>query len=69
MPYKTRSLLHKKAFTIRSDSVHTVIKRCNLVPRVLSTWRESLRRRWQKEKKNQFAVYFDLLSRTHGNPL
>lgn len=69
MPYKTRSLLHKNAFTIRSDQVHVVIKRCNIVPRVLSTWRESLRRRWQKEKKNQFIVYFDLLSRTHGNPL
>ena len=69
MPYTDSLSAAQKAFTIRSDPVHTVIKRCNLVPRVLSTWRESLRRRWQKEKKNQFAVYFDLLSRTHGNPL
>ena len=34
------------------DPVHTVIKRCNLVPRVLSTWRESLRRLQKVEKKN-----------------
>ena len=44
-------------------------KRCNRVPRV-STLRDSLETRLQKvKKKRRFIVYFEVPSRTHGNPL
>ena len=68
MPYKTRSLLHKNAFMIRLSGTYCYQK---VQPRSQSSLhleREPEKKVAEGEKK-QFIVYFDLLSRTHGNPL
>ena len=69
MPYKTRSLLHKNAFTIRLSGTYCYQK---VQPRSQSSLhleREPEKKVAEGEKKQQFIVYFDLLLRTHGNPL
>lgn len=69
MPYKTHSLLHKNAFTIRLSGTYCYQKVQRRSQSSLHLEREPEKKVAEGEKKKQFIVYFDLLSRTHGNPL